>query len=160
MLELLGAFSIGQIITWIVLLALSVKGVSGYVDWIRKKYKQKFNKDYNKKEKERKQKETDEIFDKEIKESKTYYLELNNKINDLTILINNKLNTINIAMTHDIKQWIIGKHKYYMGQGWIDVNDLDMIETRYDDYKSLGGNSIIPTLVAELRKLPKHSRKE
>lgn len=159
MLGLLTTFSIGQIITFVILLALAIKGVWSYVDWAKDKYQKKFNKDYNKKEKERKQKETDETFDKQIKEAQNYYFELNDKLNSLTDSINQNFDVMNKAMTHDIKQWIFEKHNFYTEQGWIDVNELDVIESRYADYIALGGNSIVPTLMQELRNLPKHIRK-
>ena len=156
MLGLMGAFSIEKIITFIILLALAIKGVWGYVDWAKGKYQDKFNKDYIQKEKEQKQKEIDDTFEQQIKEAKNYYNELNNTINTLTNTVNRNFDIMNKAMTHDIKQWIFEKHKFYMEQGWIDVNELDVIESRYVDYIALGGNSIVPTLMQELRSLPKH----
>ena len=156
MLGLMGAFSIEKIITFIILLALAIKGVWSYVDWAKGKYRDKFNKDYDIKEKERKQKETDETFEQQIKEAKNYYCKLNDKLNTLTDTVNKNFDVMNKAMTHDIKQWIFEKHEMYMEKGWIDVNELDVIESRYVDYIALGGNSIVPTLMQELRNLPKH----
>jgi hypothetical protein len=43
-----------------------------------------------------------------------------------------------------------------MELGWINISQLDMIEARFEDYKALGGNSTIPSLMEELRALPKH----
>ena len=145
MVELFSNFSLTQIILFITLLACAVKGIIDFLDWVKEKYQQKFDTDYTKKQ---------DLED--FKMMHLQYNELDNKINNLTESIQQSFAVINTAMMHDIKQWIIERHKYYIDKGWISIGELDMIEFRYADYKALGGNSTIPTLMEELRTLPKH----
>lgn len=155
MLDLFKQFSVEQIVIFIICLALAVKGVIDFYDWIVSKNKAKFNADYqtlkNNDAIVEEQKELEEHY-KDISEK---YNILDDKLNTFTTEIMENLKIINTSMMHDIKQWIIEQHKFYMKQGWIEIVDLNMLEYRFADYESLGGNSTIPTLMDELRSLPK-----
>lgn len=155
MLDLFKQFSVEQIVIFIICLALAVKGVIDFYDWIVSKNKAKFNADYQTLKHNdaivEEQKELEEHY-KDISEK---YNILDDKLNTLTTEIMENLKIINTSMMHDIKQWIIEQHKFYMKQGWIEIVDLNMLEYRFADYESLGGNSTIPTLMDELRSLPK-----
>lgn len=160
MLDLLKQFSIEQIFIFIFMLALAIKGIIDFWDWISAKIKAKFNADYqtikNNDAIIEEQKELEEHY-KDISEK---YNTLDEKINILSTEIMKNLEIINKSMMHDIKQWIIEQHKFYMKQGWIGIVDLNMLEYRFADYEALGGNSTIPTLMDELRSLPKFSPEE
>lgn len=164
MIELFTTFSLVEIVTFIVLLALAVKSVWEFVEWAMSKYKAKFSKEYTRIRKDENAEEQQKKLEAHYVNCKLQYDstivrydELDNKITDLTAAINTSFDTINTAMMHDIKQWIIERHRYYTKQKWISVGDLDMIEARYNDYKKLGGNSTIPGLMKELEELPKHN---
>lgn len=157
MLELLKQFSVEQTVLFVICLALAIKGVIDFWDWITKKNKAKFDKDYQV------LKDNDAILE-EQKELEEHYKDISEKYNTLDEKLNTfstevmeNLKIINTSMMHDIKQWIIEQHKFYMKQGWINIIDLNMLEYRFSDYESLGGNSTIPTLMDELRALPKYS---
>ena len=145
MIDLFSNFSLTQIVFFITFFACAIKGISDFFDWIKEKYQEKFDEDY---------KATQGTED--FKLMQLHYDELDNKINSLSVSIQQSFAVINTAIMHDIKQWIIDKHKYYIDKGWISISELDMIEFRYMDYKALGGNSTIPPLKEELRALPKH----
>ena len=155
MLDLLKQFSVEQTVIFIFCLALAIKGIVDFWDWIVTKNKAKFNADYqtikNNDAIVEEQKELEEHY-KDISEK---YDTLDKKLNIFTTDIRKNLEIINKSMMHDIKQWIIEKHKFYIKQGWIAIEDLNMLEYRFADYEALGGNSTIPTLMDELRALPK-----
>ena len=160
MLDLLKQFSIEQIFIFIFMLALAIKGIVDFWDWIAKKNKAKFNADYqtikNNDAIIEEQKELEEHY----KDISGKYDTLDEKLNVFSTEIMKNLEIINKSMMHDIKQWIIEQHKFYMKQGWIGIVDLNMLEYRFADYQALGGNSTIPTLMDELRSLPKFSPEE
>jgi hypothetical protein len=79
-----------------------------------------------------------------LEKQDAHFVELDNKINDLTA-----------SDMHDIKSWIVEQyHKFYINQGWIDAFSADTLDHRYEDYKKEGGNSYIDTLVSQLHTLP------
>lgn len=156
MLELLEHFTIEQTVLFVSCLALAIKGVIDFCDWVKQKNKNKYDSQYKKQHKDEEIIENQKKIEKEYQELRNDYNTVEEKINDLSDAIMKNLKIINKAMMHDIKQWIIEKHNFYMKQGWIKISELDMIEHRYKDYVNLGGNSTIPTLMAELRILPKH----
>lgn len=159
MIDLLKQFTVEQIIIFVFTLALAIKGIIDFWDWITKKNKAKFDKDYQKiKDNDAIVKEQEEL-EEHYKDISDKYNVLDEKINSFSTEVMNNLKVINKSMMHDIKQWIIEQHRAYMKQGWIDITDLNMLEYRYADYEALGGNSSIPTLMDELRALPKYPPK-
>lgn len=149
MLNLLKAFSIEQILIFCVLLALAIKGVLEFYDWVKARYKKDFNKKIDEIEKDKQLEEDYNIIKDKCDEQEA-------KLTEFIFYVTKNLEIISKAMMHDIKHWIIAQHEFYMEQGWIDIDDLNMIEYRFSDYTNLGGNSTIPTLMKELRELPKH----
>lgn len=162
MANLLAAFSVQQIILFVVLGALAFKGVIDFLMWCKDLYNKKFNKDYDKK----KQVETLENHYnhciEQHQESIRLYTSLENKIDSWTQSVDAKFNKIEEQLEllktsdmHDIKGWIVEKHHNLTKQGWVDDFTMDTIEYRYSDYKAEHGNSYIDSLMAELRQLPK-----
>ena len=165
MLELISTFTIPQIITFIVLAILAVKGFLDAKDYFVGKYNEKFNKDYSRKEKEKLLEEHYQHCKEQHGETLSLYDSLNLKIDKWIDQVGNKLGVFEDQLKlllesdrNDIKQSIVKDYHYFVEkQGWIDDFSLDTILLRYEDYKKEGGNSYIDTLILELKSLPKRS---
>lgn len=141
MLELFNQFTLQQIIVFIILLALAIKGCVSFFDWITGK-----NKDIAKK------------MNKSIEiqtniERHTYQIQ---NIKDSISSLANKIDLLVMSDRDAIKAFITHQHHYFCYQKkWIDDYSLDCIERRYAHYKEEQGNSFIDGLMEELRNLPK-----
>ena len=156
MVNLLKTFSVEQTILFTIMLALSIKGVIDFIDWVKSKNSKQFKKDYKNIEEAKLTKEKYEELETKLDNYHEHAESLDRKLSTITVTMDENFKIINAALMHDIKQWIIDQHKFYIDQGWISIVQLDMVEARYKDYVALGGNSIVPTLMRELRELPKH----
>lgn len=159
--NLFTTFSVEQIIFYAIMLGIAIKGVWDFVDWCIKKYKNKFNKDYEAKSKE-------ELLEQHYLNCKEQHIESMQRYNDLETKIGSFMETVNtkvdniegqlkqltISDMHDIKGWIVEKHHKVMKKGWIDDFTMDILEKRYNDYLKEGGNSYIANLMDEMRGLP------
>lgn len=147
LIELLSTYSVGEILIFIVLLALAFKGVVDFYDWAKKKIQSRYTEVYTKNEEKDTIKDNiDELFkmQKAQKES----------IDKLT----NSVNLLLQSDKDDIKAWITEKHHYYCYElKYIDDFSLDCIEKRYAHYKKEGGNSFVEDLMRDLRSLKKVS---
>jgi hypothetical protein len=156
LLELLKNYSVGEIIIFIVLLALAVKEVVSFIDWTSSRLKLKFTKD-----------NTEEQNIIEIKEQIT---QLSVQLSDYAQGFNNHIKEYNqkhqelcdaIALLtesdkDDIKAWITEKHHYFVYEkGYIDDYNLDCMEKRFKHYVDEKGNSFAEDLMNEVRALPK-----
>lgn len=164
---LLEEYSLKEIIISAIMLIVAMKGSFDFFDWLKLKYKEKFDKDYQKKIDENLSKEHYESCQKRFQESIDAYNSMNKKIDDLTDQMNNRLNVIENSIKrltdsdmHDIKSWIVEKHHKLIEQQWVDDFTMDTIERRYSDYKAEGGNSYIKSLMEEIRALPHSNGRE
>ena len=152
MLELLSTYSLTQIVTFIVLLAIAVKEGITLVIWFKDLFKKKFNDDMNNTVATKKHNE--QIC--KIKEDIQLLIQNQEKIFEEIKLFKQQLEMIIESDKDDIKSWITEKHHfYYYERKWIDDYSMDCIEKRYGHYKDEGGNSFIEELMNELRSLPK-----
>ena len=141
MLELFNQFTLQQIIVFIILLALTIKGCVSFFDWMTGK-----NKDIAKK------------MNKSIEiqtniEKHTYQIQ---NIKDSISSLASKIDLLVMSDRDAIKAFITRQHHYFCYQKkWIDDYSLDCIERRYVHYKEEQGNSFIDGLMEELRNLPK-----
>lgn len=146
MIELFKTFSITEIIIFIALLAIAVKGVVDFYDWARARLGKNFKKE-------------DEI-EKRITQDEAALNQVvknQEKNNQKLVSLMNKIDTLIVSDRDDIKSFITEKHHYFVNQQkWIDDYSLDCIERRYDHYKEEGGNSYIHDLMKEIRALEKH----
>lgn len=146
MIELFETFSITEIIIFIALLAIAVKGVVDFYDWARARLSKNFKKE-------------DEI-EKRITQDEAALNQVvknQEKNNQKLVSLMNKIDTLIVSDRDDIKSFITEKHHYFVNQQkWIDDYSLDCIERRYDHYKEEGGNSYIHDLMKEIRALEKH----
>ena len=152
MLELLGTYSLTQIVTFIVLLAIAVKEGITLVIWFKDLFKKKFNDDM--KNTVAAKKHNEQIC--KIKEDIQLLIQNQEKIFEEIKLFKQQLEMIIESDKDDIKSWITEKHHFYCYERkWIDDYSMDCIEKRYGHYKDEGGNSFIEELMNELRSLPK-----
>ena len=152
MTELLNTYSLGEVVSFVVTLALATKGLVTFWDWAVDRIKRSFNKQ-NQKEKEL------QILDEKIERNVQKIEEVSDKQEESKETLNKLINSVDILIQSDkdsIKSYITKEHHYYCyRQKWIDDYTLDCIEKRYGHYKKEGGNSFIEDLMKELRELPK-----
>lgn len=163
MLELISAYTIPQIISFIILAILAVKGAWDLKDYFMGKYNEKFNKDYSIKEKEKELEEHYKHCKEQHGETLSLYDSLNKKMDAWMDQVGKKLGIfedhLNLLLEsdrNDIKQSIVKDYHYFVEkQGWVDDFSLDTILLRYEDYKKEGGNTYVDTLISEIKALPK-----
>lgn len=151
--ELLQNYSIGELITIIIALGLSIKGFINFYDWAADRVRKVFNKQT------KQEKEKQEILDKlEAQSLATQEVTKELKtIRQENSALKNKLDILFESDKDDIRAWITQQHHYFMSIGCIDDYSLDCLERRFKHYQQEGGNSYIEDLMKDLRKLPKKS---
>lgn len=152
MLELLSTYSLTQIITFIVLLAIATKEGITLVIWFKDLFKKKFNDDIKNTVATKKQNEQM----CKVKEDIQLLIQNQEKVFKEIELFKQQLEMIIESDKDDIKSWITEKHHFYCYERkWIDDYSMDCIEKRFGHYKDEGGNSFIEELMNDLRSLPK-----
>lgn len=155
MLALLEKYSISEILVFIVLLALAIKGVISFVDWTIEKVKKAFNKGYSKIDEKRK---ITEILDEDAQLIAS--LQQQQAETDKVLKVLSKKIDMLIESDKDaIRAYITKEHHYFCEQGQIDDFSLDCIERRFTHYEGQGGNSFIKAFMEDLRKLPNYNTK-
>lgn len=157
MTALLQKFSLSDILTFTIFLALAIKSLISFFDWGYDRWKKIFNKEHSKlsqkQELERRLKHGSNIMDS-LKENQERN---NNYIRDLSA----KIDMLIDSDKDDIKSYITREHHYFCYQkGWIDDFSLDCCERRYQHYSDEGGNSFIGRFMDQLRALPKQPPEE
>lgn len=152
MLALLQRYSISEILIFIILLALAIKGVITFIDWTYEKIKKAFNKQQNKID------EKKQILNK-LDQDEQLIVSLQQQQAETDKILNKLSKQIDILIKSDIddiRAFITKEHHYFCYQkGWIDDFSLQCIEQRFNNYVQEGGNSFIKGLMEEIRKLPK-----
>lgn len=144
MLELLNNYSVMEIITFIILLSIAVKGVVDFIDWIKGKLKALYTKEKS---------EEDEI--QRITNLETSIEKINKSVDELT----DKINLLVESDKDAIKAYITKEHHYYCYERrWIDDYSLDCLEKRFAHYIEEKGNSFVENLMDEIRALPREPR--
>lgn len=145
MLDLLEAYSISEIIIFIIMLGIAIKALISFYDWAIARLR-KFFKQETEQEKER-----DEM-QAQIRQISSDVQKISEKQNK----ISEEINMLIASDKDDIKSYITREHHYFCYQKkYIDDYSLDCIERRYSHYKDEGGNSFIAHLMDEIRALPK-----
>lgn len=152
MKELLQNYSLTDLFIITIFLALSLKSLISFVDWIEQRLKKFFNKQQTKvSEKqllERRLQDGSRIMDNLTQHQQKTDEILNNLSKKIDMLIKSDKD--------DIKSYITKEHHYFCYQKqWIDDFSLDCIEKRYKHYTDEGGNSFIGQFMEQLRALPK-----
>lgn len=152
LLEKLEGQSFISLMIWVVLIALAIKGLIGYLDWISGEIE---SADKKKKSKEKKE----ESIQKQLDENKREIQELKN--NQKAMLeqihaLSEKIEMLIVSDKDDIKSFLTREHHYFCyQQGWIDDYSLECCERRFEHYIAEHGNSYIEGFMKEMRELPK-----
>ena len=141
LIQLLTQFDMTTILIFIILIALSAKGIITFFDWVKERIMKMFNKQ-SKKEKELEQLQQQELDIKELRKN--------------IESIQSNINLLIESDKDDIKAYITEKHHFYCyQQKYIDDYTLNCLEKRFNHYETEGGNSFVHNLMDELRALPK-----
>lgn len=157
MLQLLQRYSLSDILIFIVILCIAIKGLLSFFDLIGTKTRKIFTKQYQKISQR-------EQVHKNLKENAEILERLRIRQDNLQAVLNKIKDKINIMMQSDrdaIKAYITEKHYHFCEKKkWIDNFNLDVLERRYSHYKEEGGNSFIDKFMEDLRNLPQQPPKE
>ena len=145
--DLLTNYSLEQIIMFVVILALALKGLIDFYDWAKKRFNAITTKEHLKlNEKASIKEDIDKLYQIQVTQ--------NEAIDKLT-------QSVNLLLRSDkdeIKAWITEKHHYFCYEvKYINDYSLDCIERRYAHYLAEGGNSFVADLMSDLRSLKKVS---
>lgn len=161
MIEFFSSYSLNQIIVFIIGFVIATKGFWDLIDYFKKKYEEKFNKDLAKKMKEEDLKNNYILSNQQHDEILEKYDLITNKIDTLNDNVNNridalegKINILSDSNRNGIKAWLVETYYNSLEEEYLDDFTKDLIERRYEDYKKLGGNSYIAQLVDKMRNIP------
>lgn len=139
MQELVSNYSISQIIIFIILIALAIKGLIEWIDWANARGKQHYKKQSTISEIQEKIKAQDERMDKMLQSQQKM------------------VKSLEMLMQSDKDQnrnELVKQCQYHVRKGFIDNYSLDCCERLYQHYKDEGGNSYITTVMQKIRNLP------
>ena len=151
MVNLLNQYSISEIIFFIVFLALALKEVANFFEWLKSWVKGIVTKQEQPEKIEDKIIRLEKDYSDQINELKVTDQEIKNQMSDLTDKIQLLINSDKAA----ILGWITQQYYKFTEQGYIDDFSLMSIEKRFTYYQEEKGNSFAEDLVKELRALPK-----
>lgn len=145
LIELFSNFSFYQIILFIILLAIVIKELVEFIDWV----KSRNDKEYEERKTEN---ELARLNEERLDKLEANMTELTKNVNHIT----DKVDLLVKSDRDDIKAFITKEHHYFCyNKGWIDDYSLDCLEHRFKHYEEENGNSFIESLMKELRALPK-----
>ena len=140
--ELISRFTLNQIVLFTIILAIAIKSLVDFLDWIRKRARQA-------------------VYEKEFPGQLAKKNE--QQLKNIKQQIKNLNENINLLIQSDkdaIKYTIVKQHHYFCyDQKHIDDYSMECLERRYSHYKQEGGNSYVQDLMKELRDLPKQTPK-
>lgn len=149
---LLKAYSIQDILIFLVLLAAAIKGAISFFDWAKDRLGKGYSKEYA-------DKQNKKDLNEELQRENAAILKLEQNQAEMMQTMNNLANKIDALIDSDkddIKSFLVREHHYFCYQkGWIDDYSLDCCERRFRHYVQEGGNSFIKDLMDEIRELPK-----
>lgn len=139
--KLLTTYSLHEILVFLIVCALGVKGFITFWDWAVDRLRKIFHKE-NQRDLEREKIDT-------LSENQQKLVE---NMKDLT----KKIDMLIESDKADIKAYITEKYHYFVyDRKWIDDYSLDSLEKRFTRYVQEGGNSFVEGLMTEIRALPK-----
>lgn len=141
MLQLLEKYSLSEILVFLVIISLALKGTITFFDWLREKMREIVYKE------QRPQKIENKVSQIEKKQGI-----VENTLDNIIV----KLDVLIKSDREAIKAYITQKHHYFVyDKKWIDDYTMNVLQKRYQNYKAEEGNSFIRGLMDELRALPK-----
>lgn len=157
MKDLVGTYSVQEILLFLVTFALAIKGFVSFWDWGYERLKKVFKKETD-------QEQEMDLIQDQISAHQAEYQLLKDNQDKFREDLKNLLDKVNLLIDSDkddIKSFITERHHHFCyKEKWIDDYSLDCIERRYKHYKDEGGNSFIHDLMEELRELPKQPPQE
>lgn len=149
--DLLKIYTLEDILMFLILFGLAVKGFITFWDWGSARLRKAFDGEYQtKKDKEKIEErlkhgtEIMEVLTKNQNELIQQYAQLSQR---LDMLIESDKDSI--------KSFLTDKHHYFCyEQKWIDDYSLECCERRFAHYQHEGGNSYIEGFMTDLRALP------
>lgn len=152
LISLLSKFSVGEFLILLITIALALKGIITFFDWVRERVVAAYNKKFNKDTEKTRLEKRLQGFEDEEKEQ-------NEKITNIVQSMEKIQESIKLLIhsdKEDIKSFITKEHHYFCyNQKWIDDYSLDCIEQRYEIYTKEHGNTFIEALMRDLRALPR-----
>ena len=149
MIELFQKFTFPDIVTFIVLFALAIKGIISFFEWSQQKIGKVLHIKNDKEQMKQKLLKNTELIEK-----------ITNKQNNTDEYLQEMSQKIDLLIQSDkdaIKSYITGEHhKFCYDLKEIDDFSLDCLQKRYRHYADEGGNSFIEGFMQDLRKLPRH----
>ena len=133
MLELLTAYSGKEIITFIVILALAVKGVISFFEWGIPKV---FGAVHKVDEHESLKQKVEEMDERQQK-------------------VEHKVDLLIKSSILDFRSQLVQQHHHFIQQGWIDSYSLAALVDQFEVYIEEGGNSFAQQLMDEIKQLDK-----
>lgn len=156
MLDLFQKFTFPEIVTFIVLLALAIKGIISFFQWAQ----QKINKVLhikNGKVAEKEQMKQQLLQNTELIER---LVDKQNNTDEYLKQMSQKIDALIESDRDAIKSYITREHHRFCYElKEIDDFSLDCLEKRFKHYSDEGGNSFIEGFMEDLRKLPKSYHK-
>lgn len=157
MLDLVSKYSLSEIVTFLVIICLAIKGFFTFWDWAVARLKKTFNKET---QQETKMVAVQEQINQCIANFKKIS-ENQERLEQQIVALTEKINSLLDSDRDDIKSFITKEHHYFCYEKkWIDDYSLNCLEKRYDHYVDEGGNSFIKGLMDEIRELPKQPPEE
>lgn len=146
-LNLLSTYSLDQILVFIIMLSLAIKGGVDFYDWVKKRFNTTIA-----------DAQTKEAKKEEVTDNIAKLFEMQKEQSEAIASLTKSVDLLLRSDRDDIKAWITQQHHYYCYElKYIDDFSLDCIEKRYTHYKAEGGNSFIEDLMTDLRSLRKVS---
>ncbi len=154
---LLQAYSSSEIMTFLVMLAVAIKGAVSFCDWAKDRLRKISNKEYKRMSKEEDLEERLQEGSEVMNALEYNQQELSNTLEELS----KKVNLLIESDKDDIKSFITREHHFFCyQQGWIDDYSLECCERRFSHYQQEGGNSFVGSFMNDLRRLPKQPLQE
>lgn len=151
MMALLEAYSITEILLFLVMFAIAFKAIVSFWDWLVSRLTTHFVKQNERtlqqRENTKRFEEIDEKLELLFADHECQQAQMKKILNKIDELIDSDKD--------DIKSYITEKHDYFCKLGHIDKYNLDCLEKRYSHYLDEGGNSFITDMMEELRHLNK-----
>ena len=149
---LLKAYSLQDILIFMVLLAIAIKGAISFFDWAKERLGRIYKKEYA-------ETKTQEDLDAKLQQESVAIQKLEKNQAEMMATmekLSNKIDALIDSDKDDIKSFLVKEHHYFCYQrGWVDDYSLDCCEKRYKHYVQEGGNSFIEDMMNEIRNLPK-----
>lgn len=141
MIQVLNNYSLSEILMFLIIFALGIKGFFTFWDWGAERLRKFFHREN--------QQDIDREKIHQLSENQNKLIENMNKLTE-------KIDMLIESDKADIKAYITEKHHFFVyDKKWIDDHSLDCLEKRFKHYVEEGGNSFVEGLMTEIRQLPK-----